>query len=111
MEVTGYLCLYASLFLEMEAYNMHEFLLESKEYVPPRWHIGFCVVTCITAISCQAYRINPKFVVIYDMPVNSFMYYGNIMIWKTCFLLQLSDSIKQALGQRKNISLSVFESY
>lgn len=78
MEVTGYL--YASLFLEMEVYNMLEFLLKSKECIPPRWHIGFCVVTNITAISCQAHRINSKFVVIHDTTVNSLMYYGNIMI-------------------------------
>lgn len=81
----------------------------SKECIPPKWLICFCVVTCI---SCQAQRINCVFVVIYHKSVNSFMYYGHLMMWKTSFLLHSSDSIKQALGAKAEENfLSCLDSY
>lgn len=58
------------------------------------------LLLCCDLHFLQAQRINCVFVVIYHKSVNSFMYYGHIMMWKTSFLLHLSGSIKQALGAK-----------
>lgn len=49
------------------------------------------LVACVIAIVKLGESIVSK-------TVNSFMYYGHFMLWRTCLQLQLYYGIKQALG-------------